>query len=98
MNYEDIGERRIKPPVRAIMVGRSDNVAVLLSSVKAGEIITINLEHTQIAQEDMPAGYKIAAKPLSEGQAVITYGQIIGHAARPICPGERIHFNNLCNA
>lgn len=97
MNYEDIGERRIKPPVRAIMVGRSDNVAVLLSNVKAGEVITINLEQTQIAQEDMPAGYKIATKPLSEGQPVITYGEIIGHAARFICPGERIHFNNLCN-
>lgn len=95
MNYTDIGERQIKPPVRAIMVGRNDNVALLLSDVKAGEKIIINLEQIEVAQEDIPAGYKIATAALEVGEPIITYGQIIGHATRGIQPGERVHHHNL---
>ncbi|HEX2916275.1 MAG TPA: UxaA family hydrolase [Chloroflexia bacterium] len=95
MKIDDIGERQIKAPVRALMVGKEDNVALLLSNVKAGEAVRLLGGQIEIAAEDMVAGYKIAIKPLAPGQPVINYGRVIGTAIRAIRPGEWIHFHNL---
>lgn len=95
MNVEDIGERQVRPPVRALMVGKQDNVALLLGNVKAGEVIVFSGGRIEIAVEDIPAGFKIAAQLLHKGQSVITYGQVIGTALCPIKPGESIHHLNL---
>lgn len=95
MNYQDVGERKIKPPARAVLVGRDDNVAILLSDVKAGEVITLGSGWVETAAEDIPAGYKIAILPLLAGQSVITHGVVIGTAMRSIKRGERVHFHNL---
>jgi hypothetical protein len=95
MRIEDIGERQIKAPARALMIGRDDNVAVLLRDVKAGEAILLNSMRVEIAAEDLPAGNKIATMPLAVGQPVINCGQVIGTAIRFIQPGERVHYHNL---
>ncbi len=95
MNYQDVGERQIKPPARAVLGGRDDNVALLLSDVKAGEVITLGSGWVEVAAEDIPAGYKIAIQALPAGQAVINYGVVIGIAKCSIKPGERVHFHNL---
>ncbi len=95
MDVNDIGERQIKPPARALLVGRDDNVALMLGNVKAGETITLGGGREQVAAEDIPAGYKIAVHPLEVGQQVINYGHVIGTARRPIQPGETIHTHNL---
>ena len=99
MNYQDVGERQIKPPARAVLAGRSDNVALLLSDVKAGEVISLGSGWVEVAAEDIPAGYKIAIQALT-GQArpVINYGVVIGTAKCSIKPGERVHFHNLQSA
>src|SRR6476620_11327612 len=44
MNIEDIGERQIKTPARAIMVNRDDNVAVLLNEVQAGDEVMLGAD------------------------------------------------------
>jgi altronate dehydratase small subunit len=95
MNYQDVGERQIKPPARAVLAGRDDNVALLLSDVKAGEVITLGSGWVEVAAEDIPAGYKIAIQALPVGQAIINYGVVIGTARYSIKPGERVHFHNL---
>ena len=95
MNYHDVGERQIKPPARALLVGRDDNVAILLSDVKAGEVISVGTGRVEIAVEDIPAGYKIAIQPLELGEPIITYGVVIGTATRSIRTGERVHFHNF---
>lgn len=95
MNYQDVGERQIKPPARAVLAGRDDNVALLLSDVKAGDVITLGNGRVEVAAEDIPSGYKIAIQALPAGQAVINYGVVIGTATRAIKPGERVHFHNL---
>ena len=95
MNYYDVGERHIKPPVRALLVGREDNVAILLSDVKAGEVVSIGTGWVETAVEDIPAGYKIAIKPLRAGEQIITYGVVVGTAIRSIKTGERVHFHNF---
>lgn len=98
MKIEDIGERKIKAPARALLIGREDNVAVLLSNVKAGEAIMFNSARIEIATEDIPAGFTIAARPLAVGQSVINCGQVIGRALHAIRTGERVHDYNLGNA
>lgn len=95
MNYQDVGERKIKPPARAVLVNRDDNVAILLSAVKAGETISLGTGWVEIAAEDIPAGYKIAVQTLLAGQPVITHGVTIGTANRSIQRGERVHYHNL---
>ena len=95
MNYHEVGEFKIKPPARAVMVGREDNVALLLSDVKTGEKITLGNGWIEIAAEDIPAGYKIAIRALLTGESIINYGEVIGTALRSIKPGERVHFHNL---
>jgi altronate hydrolase len=43
----------------------------------------------------IPAGHKIAVRPVSQGQPVRRYNQIIGFATRDIQPGEHVHVHNL---
>lgn len=95
MNYHDVGERKIKPPARAVLVNRDDNVAILLSDVKAGETISLGTGWVETAAEDIPAGYKIAVQPLKTGQPVIAQGVTIGTAIRSIQRGEHVHHHNL---
>ena len=42
----------------------------------------------------IPAGHKVAIKPIAPGQAIIRYGQIIGFATQPIAPGSQVHVHN----
>ncbi len=42
----------------------------------------------------IPAGHKVAIKPIAEGAAIRRYGQIIGFATTPIAPGQHIHTHN----
>lgn len=43
----------------------------------------------------VPAGHKIAVRPVSPGAPVRRYGQIIGFATRAIAAGEHVHTHNL---
>ena len=57
------------------------------------------LEGTEVAPgvrtaERIPAGHKVAIRPLAPGEAVRRYGQIIGFATRPIAPGQHVHVQN----
>lgn len=42
----------------------------------------------------VPAGHKVATRPIAPGEPVRKYGQIIGFASRPIAPGEHVHVHN----
>ena len=45
--------------------------------------------------EDIPAGHKIALRPIAAGAKVIKYGAPIGVATRPIRRGSWVHTHNL---
>ena len=47
------------------------------------------------AEGDIPAGHKIALRPIAAGEAVIKYGDSIGYATRDIASGEHVHCHNL---
>jgi altronate hydrolase len=43
----------------------------------------------------IPAGHKVAVRPIAAGEPVRRYGQIIGFATSPIRAGEHVHTHNL---
>lgn len=43
----------------------------------------------------IPAGHKLALRPIDAGAPVRRYNQIIGFASRPIAAGEHVHTHNL---
>lgn len=46
------------------------------------------------AANRIPAGHKVAVRPIATGEPVRRYGQIIGFATRDIAPGEHVHVQN----
>ncbi|HEY2132344.1 MAG TPA: altronate dehydratase family protein [Acetobacteraceae bacterium] len=47
-----------------------------------------------VAIERIPAGHKVAIRPMETGEAIRRYGQIIGFATSPIAPGQHVHEHN----
>jgi altronate hydrolase len=43
----------------------------------------------------IPAGHKVAVRPIAPGTPVRRYNQIIGFASRPIAAGDHVHTHNL---
>jgi altronate hydrolase len=72
----------------------SDNVAVALSAIHAGQ----KLEADLTALTDIQAGHKIALRDLRAGEAVIKYGYPIGVASQEIPAGSHVHSHNLVSA
>lgn len=75
-----------------LMLGSSDDVAVALRPVAAGQFQP-DLHLTTRAA--IPAGHKVALRAISPGQAVHKFNQIIGFATEPIVPGDHVHTHNL---
>lgn len=71
--------------MRYIQINPSDNVAVALTDLKAGEMVLgVSLVH------DIPAGHKVALRNFTEGENVIKYGFPIGHVIRDVIKGSCI--------
>jgi altronate hydrolase len=83
-NFEDV----------AIMLHKSDSVAVLKRPVKPGDDVLFGSQVLHI-RAPIGAGHKIALSALVDGAAVRKYGQIIGFARGSIAPGEHVHTHNL---
>jgi altronate hydrolase len=61
---------------------------------------TALLANTHVANEvvtsvRVPAGHKVAVRPITAGEPVRRYNQIIGFATTNIVPGEHVHVHNL---
>ena len=59
------------------------------------------LPNTAVTGEDVacsariPAGHKVATRPIRAGEPVRKYNQIIGFASAEIAPGEHVHVHNV---
>ena len=71
-----------------------DNVAVALSAIEKGTVVTVD-GISVTAASDIPAGHKIALSAIAANEKVIKYGFPIGYAKADIAPGEHIHVHNL---
>ena len=76
-----------------------DQVAIARQELPAGAAILGNPSggavETLLVQEAVPAGHKIALRPVAAGNEVRRYGYPIGIAVRPIQAGEWVHTHNL---
>jgi altronate hydrolase len=75
-----------------LMLGNSDDVAVALQPVAAEQFVP-SLRLT--TRSDIPAGHKVAIRPIPMGDPVHKFDQIIGFATQPICVGDHVHTHNL---
>jgi altronate hydrolase len=75
---------------QTIRISDQDNVLVALAALPAGTRIDGLTTRT-----DIPAGHKLAARPIRAGEVVLKYGYPIGAATRDIESGEHVHSHNL---
>lgn len=71
-----------------------DNVAVAVDRVAKGDTVLVCGQQI-VAQNDIPAGHKIAVKPIAKGEDVIKYGFPIGTAKQDIPVGAWVHTHNV---
>jgi altronate hydrolase len=80
----------------AIVLREGDEVAVATRKLLAGDTLEAPGVGVRLSS-DVPAGHKIALKPVQPEQPVHKYGQVIGYASAPISPGDWVHSHNLYN-
>ncbi|MGH9719089.1 MAG: UxaA family hydrolase [Bryobacteraceae bacterium] len=78
----------------AIHLNAADNIAVARVPLSPGLQLRIDGIAVKVA-EPVPAGHKIALKPIRPGEVVRRYGQVIGRARQAIETGHHIHTHNL---
>jgi altronate hydrolase len=81
--------------VLGIRVHASDNVAVVVADVQAGDVVRLADGSELQAVEAIPRGSKVALGPIACGEAVVRYGEEIGRATKDIAAGEYVHTHNL---
>ncbi|MCS7304191.1 MAG: UxaA family hydrolase [Thermoguttaceae bacterium] len=79
---------------RLFRLSPEDNIRVALQELKPGERILVEGQWLQV-QDRIPAGHKVAIRPIAVGEKVIKYGCPIGSATQPIQPGQHVHTHNL---
>jgi altronate hydrolase len=78
------------PPAPVIRLHPDDGVLIARSSLPPGMVVANGVTTV----ERIPAGHKVAIKPIALGEAIRRYGQIIGFATIPISPGQHVHTQN----
>ncbi|MDI5949883.1 UxaA family hydrolase [Flavobacterium yafengii] len=79
---------------KLIKVNSSDNVAVALVNLKAGELIPFEGE-TIAVETDVKAKHKIAMNPFDIGDRIIMYGVLVGKASARIEKGGLLSTLNV---
>ena len=76
--------------MKFLKINHSDNVAVALVALSAGEVLTVeNMDITINA--DIPMGHKFALTDFAENDNIIKYGYPIGHARQAIKQGDWVN-------
>lgn len=94
LNYKVNGMADEQISAQLVMLDTSDNVAVARTNIAADTPLTW-FDDKFKAVDSVPAGHKIAVRPVKQGAAVTKYGQIIGQATSDIRPGQHVHSHNL---
>lgn len=84
--------------INALLMDPSDNVVTCVTDVPSGTAVNYrsgNRILTLIAEEAIPYCHKIALEDIAEGEAVVKYGESLGHATRNIQKGHWVSHNNL---
>ena len=81
---------------KVIRIHRLDNVAVATEDIPTGAALEIEGVLLAAAQ-DIPAGHKVALRPIRAGEDIVKYGFPIGRAARDIGAGAWVHTHNAAS-
>ncbi len=80
-------------PVRlTIRLNATDNVVTARAELLPGTTIP---GESVTARQPIPAGHKVATRPIAKGEAIRKYDQIIGFASDDIAVGEHVHVHNV---
>ncbi|OIM94419.1 galactonate dehydratase [Bradyrhizobium elkanii] len=74
-----------------MLLNDADDVLIALRRISPGEIVSEGV----VAIDPIPAGHKIARRPIDAGAVVRRYNSVIGVASAPIARGGHIHVQNL---
>ena len=80
--------------MKYLKINPADNVAVALSTLESGEIITVSGDEITL-QNEIPAGHKFSLKAFEAGDFVVKYGYAIGHARNAIAVGGLVNEKNI---
>ena len=78
----------------AIQLHPDDNVAIARVPVSQGLAVRVGGRDLR-ARGMIPAGHKLALRPIAAGETILRYGQIMGRARVAIEAGEHIHTHNV---
>ena len=77
-----------------LVLHQADDVGVAVAGLAAGADLDGPAGELRTAGP-IPAGHKVALRPVAAGAPVRKYGQVIGFAVAPIAAGEHVHVHNL---
>ena len=77
-------------PSVVIRLNEQDSVVIARGTLQPGTDVAPGVA----ASQRIPAGHKVAVKPIAEGEPIRRYGQIIGFATTGIAPGQHVHVHN----
>lgn len=77
-----------------LKINPTDNVAVALRSLEAGEQLELDGEKLTL-RTAVPAGHKVSLRAIRQGEKIIKYGFPIGEATADIPKGSHVHVHNL---
>ena len=77
-----------------ILLHPADSVAIARKNIETGREFEVN-SVTVRTLAPIPAGHKVAIRPVRAGDPVYRYGNVIGFATAAIQPGEHVHVHNL---
>jgi altronate hydrolase len=75
-----------------IRLHAKDNILIARQPIGLGQELP---EFGLRVRAQVPAGHKIAARAIGDGEPVIKYDTVIGFATRDLEPGEHVHTHNL---
>jgi altronate dehydratase len=78
-----------------LVLHESDNTAVALRDLAAGDAVRAVDGGEVTVLEPIPAGHKLALEPIAAGAAVRKYGAEIGTADADIARGAHVHVHNV---
>ncbi|MCD7805878.1 MAG: altronate dehydratase family protein [Lachnospiraceae bacterium] len=81
-----------------LRINDNDNVVVAIETLAPGTVVKVSEDLSVTAQEEIPAGHKMALTDIPEGSPVIKYGFRIGNAKQDIKAGQWIHTHNIKTA
>src|SRR5947209_5654125 len=78
----------------AVHLRPEDNVAVAARHLMPGTEVQFNGTTLKLSGR-VGLGHKVALRPVSKGEAVSKYGQVIGFASQDIAVGDHVHVHNV---